>query len=72
MSKHPSKVSVKVKNGNIQKALSIFKRRVKESEHLYELRERKYYTKPTTKKRKQKQEALREEQRRIKYIKENE
>ena len=63
MSKHPKRVSVKVKNGNFKKALSIFKRKVRESEHLQELRERQYFTKPTTKKRKQKQQAIRNEQR---------
>ena len=63
MSKHPKKVSVKVKNGNFKKALSIFKRKVRQSEHLQELRERQYFTKPTTKKRKQKQQAIRNEQR---------
>ena len=46
MSKHPKKVSVKVINGNIQKALSKFKRKVKDSEHLYELRDRKQFLKP--------------------------
>ena len=63
MSKHPKKVSVKVKNGNFKKALSIFKRKVRQSEHLQELRERQYFTKPKTKKRKQKQQAIRNEQR---------
>jgi len=72
MSKHPKKVSVKVKNGNFKKALSIFKRKVRQSEHLQELRERQYFTKPTTKKRKQKQQAIRNEQRRVKWVKENE
>ena len=72
MSKHPSKVSVKVKNGNFKKALSIFKRKVRRSEHLQELSERQYFTKPTTKKRKQKQQAIRNEQRRVKWVKENE
>jgi len=72
MSKHPKKVSVKVKNGNFKKALAIFKRKVRQSEHLFELKERQYFTKPTTKKRKQKQQAIREEQRRVKWVKENE
>jgi ribosomal protein S21 len=72
MSKHPKKVSVKVKNGNFKKALAIFKRKVRQSEHLFELKERQYFTKPTTKKRKQKQQAIREEQRRVKWSKENE
>jgi small subunit ribosomal protein S21 len=55
-------VSVQVRNGNIQKALKIFKRRVEDSGHLYEVRIRQAYIKPTTKKRKQKQEAVREQQ----------
>ena len=55
-------VSVQVRNGNIQKALKIFKRRVEDSGHLYEVRTRQAYIKPTTKKRKQKQEAVREQQ----------
>lgn len=58
MSKHPKKVSVKVKNGNIQKALSRFKRKVKDSDHLYELKDRKEYTKPSVKKRRLKQIAI--------------
>jgi ribosomal protein S21 len=72
MSKHPKKVSVKVKNGNFKKALAIFKRKVRQSEHLFELKQRQYFTKPTTKKRKQKQEEIRAEQRRVKWLKENE
>ena len=58
MSRHPKKVSVKVKNGNIQKALSKFKRKVKDSEHLYELKDRKQYTKPSVLKRRAKQVAI--------------
>ena len=58
MSKHPVKVSVKVKNGNIQKALSKFKRKVKDSDHLYELKDRREYTKPSVKKRRAKQVAI--------------
>ena len=58
MSKHPKKVSVKVKNGNIQKALSRFKRKVKDSDHLYELKDRREYTKPSVKKRRLKQTAI--------------
>jgi len=71
MSKHPKKVSVKVKNNNIQQALKIFKRKVNKSEHLLELKERMYYTKPTTKRRKQKMEAIRQQQRFNKWSKEN-
>ena len=54
--KHPKLVSVKVKGGNFKKALSIFKRKVRESGHLLELRERTQYLKPSIHKRKQKQQ----------------
>ena len=59
MSKHPKLVSVQVRNGNIQKALKIFKRRIDDSGHLQLLRTKQQYTKPTTKRRKQKMEAIR-------------
>ena len=65
MSKHPKLVSVQARNGNIQKALKIFKRRVDESAHLQLLRTKQQYTKPTTVRRKQKQQAVREEQKRV-------
>lgn len=52
-------LSVEVRNGDINKALKIYKRRVEKSGHLIELRERKYYTKPTTKRRLEKNTAIR-------------
>ena len=63
MSKNKKLVSVKVIKGDINRALKKFKRGVMESEHLFELRERQYYTKPKTVRRKQKQKAIREQQR---------
>ena len=57
MSKHPKLVSVQVRNGNIQKALKIFKRRIDDSGHLQLLRTKQQYTKPTTKRRKQNNRA---------------
>lgn len=62
MSKHPKLVSVQVRNGNIQKALKIFKRRIDDSGHLQLLRTKQQYTKPTTVRRKLKQNAVREQQ----------
>jgi len=62
MSKKKSLVSVKVIKGDINRALKKFKRGVSESNHLIELRERKTYTKPKTIRRKQKQQAIREQQ----------
>jgi small subunit ribosomal protein S21 len=51
-------IDVKVKNNNIEKALRIFKRKVKDSRILYDLSERSYYTKPSMKKRKMKLRAI--------------
>ena len=52
-------VSVKVQKGNIQKALRLFKRRMEDSGHLQLLREKQTYTKPTTIRRREKQLAVR-------------
>jgi small subunit ribosomal protein S21 len=62
MSKGKSLVSVQVRNGDINKALKIFKKRGFDSGHLQELRDRKEYTKPSVARRKQKQQAVRKEQ----------
>ena len=61
MSKGKKLVSVKVIKGDINRALKKFKRGVMDSGHLLELRERKYYIKHTTIRRKQKQQAVREQ-----------
>ena len=62
MSKNKSVVSVKVIKGDINRALKKYKRAVNDSGHLLELRERQTYTKPKTVRRKQKQQAIREQQ----------
>lgn len=62
-------IKVVVKNGDIAKALKVFKKKVNDSGHLLELRERKEYVKPTTKRRLQKQKAVREEQKRVALMK---
>lgn len=62
MSKKKSIVSVKVHKGDINRALKKFKRGVMESAHLQELRDRQYYTKPKTVRRKKKLQAIREQQ----------
>jgi ribosomal protein S21 len=59
MSKGKSLVTIKVWKGDINRALKKFKRGVIESGHIFELKERQQYTKPTTKRRKKKQEAIR-------------
>ena len=62
MSKKKSIVTVKVIKGDINRALRKFKRAINDSGHLLELRERQTYTKPTTVRRKAKQQAIREQQ----------
>ena len=58
MSKKKAIVAVKVVKGNIQKALSRFKRKVKDSEHLLEYRKRQEFVKPSVRKRREKQVAI--------------
>tara|TARA_R100001480_G_scaffold139655_1_gene136757 strand:+ start:66 stop:254 length:189 start_codon:yes stop_codon:yes gene_type:complete len=50
---------IPVVKGNLNKALKQFKRKFKDTKVLKELRERKNYTKPSAKKRLQKNEAIR-------------
>ena len=40
-------IKVVVRDNNVEKALSIFKRKVKDSNFMFELREREYYKKPS-------------------------
>ena len=63
-----SKVKVKVRRGDIGKALKLFKRLVRESEHIQELKDRKQYVKPTTRRRLKKQNAIRENERLLKEL----
>ena len=51
-------LEIPVIKGNINKALKIFKRKFKKTGILKEVRERKNHTKPTTKRRKQKEKAI--------------
>ena len=58
-------VKVEVRKGqSIEKAISIFKKKVKDSKILYELREREYYMKPSLirKEKKAKAKARRKRQ----------
>jgi len=50
-------IYVKVYNNNIEKALSKFKKKVKESKLLVELREREFFTKKSTKRKELKAKA---------------
>ena len=60
---------VEVRNNNIEGALKKFKRMVKDSGMMVELRDRQYYEKPSEKKRREKN--LAKSRQRYKTIKEN-
>ena len=51
-------LKIPVIKGNINKALKQFKRKFKQTCVLKEVRERKNYTKPSTKRRKEKEKAI--------------
>lgn len=57
--------TVTVKDGQFEKALRKFKKKVQESGILDDLREREFYTKPTTKRRMAKNKATRRHQRQV-------
>ena len=61
-------VEVKVRKGqSIEKALSIFKKKVKDSKILFELREREYYMKPSAIKKEKKAKAIARRKRESKF-----
>jgi len=51
-------VTIEVRNNDITKALKLFKKRVEDSGHLQELRERKEYKKPSVVKREKMNKVL--------------
>ncbi len=53
--------AAKVVNGNIEAALRFFKRQMKDSDVLQEVRDRQEFIKPSAVKRRQKQQAIRKE-----------
>ena len=52
-------LKVPVVKGNINRALKQFKRKFRDTKVIKELRERQYYTKPSKKRRVEKDEAIR-------------
>ena len=51
-------LQVKVYNNNVEGALKLFKRKVKDSNLMVELKEKAYYTKPSKKRREKKNLAI--------------
>ena len=64
-------MNVKVRNGNVEQALRIFKRKINDSNKLYDYREKEYYEKPTTRKQKRKASAVARERKRQEKLAEN-
>ena len=65
-------IKVVVKNNNVEKALSIFKRKIKDSNLMFELREREYYKKPSEIKKEIKNKAkARNYWKKVKLLEEN-
>ena len=49
---------IPVKKGNINRALKQFKRKFRDTQKMKELKERQYFTKPSLKRRKQKEKSI--------------
>lgn len=59
MARHTIKARVEVRKGDINRALKLLKRKQMDSGHLFELKDRKEFTKPKVARRKQKLDAIR-------------
>jgi ribosomal protein S21 len=59
--KQNTRIEVEVRNGDINRALQIFKRKVISLAHLDEIKEKKEYKKPSVVKRQMMQEAAKEQ-----------
>jgi len=53
-----SGIKVEVRDGNLEKALRLFKKKIKDSRILLELRDRQEFTKPSLIKRRNKNKAI--------------
>jgi small subunit ribosomal protein S21 len=63
-------MNVKVRNGNVEQALRLFKRKVNDSNILFEYKEKEHYEKKTTRRQKKKAAAkVRERKRQEKLAK---
>jgi ribosomal protein S21 len=57
-------MKVKVKNGNVEQALRLFKRKITESNVLFDYKEKQYHEKKTTRRQKKKAAAVVRERKR--------
>ena len=58
-------VEVQVRNGNLEKALRVLKKKVQKEGLLRELKDRQYYTKPSEKKREAKKQGIKNVKKRM-------
>ena len=64
-------MNVKVRNSNVEQALRVFKRKITDSNKLFDYREKEYYEKPTTKRQKKKAAAANRERKRQEKLAKN-
>ncbi len=64
-------MNVKVRNGNVENALRAFKRKLNDSNKLFDYREKEYYEKPTIRKQKKKAAAVARERKRQEKLAKN-
>ena len=57
-------MTIKVRNGNIEQALRIFRRKVNDSNKLFDYKEKQYHEKKTTKRQRKKAAAKQRERKR--------
>jgi small subunit ribosomal protein S21 len=53
-------MKIEVRNGNVEKALRVMKKKLKNSGMMLELKERMYYSKPSEKKREAKKRGIKD------------
>ena len=58
-------VEVQVRNGNLEKALRVLKKKVQKSGLMRELKQRQYYMKPSEKKREAKKQGIKNYRKRM-------
>tara|TARA_B100001109_G_C18483294_1_gene298963 strand:- start:145 stop:354 length:210 start_codon:yes stop_codon:yes gene_type:complete len=61
-------ITVTVRNGNLEQAMRVLKRKVQKEGIVRELKERAYYTKPSEKKREAKKQGIKNTLKRMKKL----
>ena len=61
-------INVTVRNGNLEQAMRVLKRKVQKEGIVRELKERQYYTKPSEKKREAKKQGIKNTLKRMKKL----